>query len=644
VSLTVFAYVVIAAGRVLCAAAGARDVGPGGEYALGVLATCLAVYALSAVLGLSAAAAFGAVAAIVVVLDLVGARNHGAGVDWRALAGFALCVAFTAAWCSGPASAYVTLRGQDVFPAWDDYFVHGALISQFGDVRALGRGSIFVADFPPSFYHYASYLSAAPLAGMLDRPGLPLAVSAWLPLGFLAMTGGAYALGERLAGAAGGIAALAAVAILPDASNYGLRNGLFSFHWSLLASPGATYALGASFVSLVFLDRWASGRSTSALTLSTLLVASSLLFRAHVFALCAPAWLATAVFCGAAPGVRKGRLALWLITVLGVAAVGTSLVLTHLSAAVPGHWRFAGRALGQFLTQVNGEQEPTAYTDVYANLVRELDPTLAMAAGIVLVYVAALGVFVALLPAAVAFARKRRSLRPLDVFPGFLALCWLLVILFAPFPWYGDPAELVQRPFVLLYAVAAIWSLCLLLRGVRSRSTAGVNAPWNAAFVCSLLALPALALGADSLGRAKPDWAQPHVERRLAPGLVDAADFLRRHAKPGDRFAMSELGAGFAVVDLAAETCALSGVPAYLARPYLEMIKDPPRKAVASARLAALGNVDRQTDYESATEMLQHLHVQWYVVANGRGPRWDPTRRRAAFVAKSVSIYDLSLH
>jgi len=643
-SLTVFAYVVIAAGRLLCAAAGARDVGPGGEYVLGVLASCLAVYALSAALGLSAAAAFGALAAVVVVLDVVGARKGGAPVDWRALGGFALCAAFTAAWCSGPASAYVTLRTQDVFPMWDDYFFHGAVISQFGDIRAVGRGSIFLADFPASFYHYASYMAAAPLAPMLDLPGLPLAVSVWLPLGFLSVTAGAYVLGERLAGAAGGVAALAAVAILPDASTYGLRNGLFSFHWSVLAVPGSTYAIGASFLSLIFLDQWNKERSGPALALSAVLAVSTILFRAQLFVLFLPAWLATAVFCRKSHGGRNSLIGILLVAGLGAAAVGTNLALAHLAATDPGFWRFSGNALPLFLRQVNSRQEPTAYTDVYAYLTMDHDPLLALAAGIVLVFAAALGAFLILLPAALVLARRRGVLRGIDVFPGFLAFCWLLLMLFAPVPWNGDSTELTHRPFVLVYAAAAIWTLCLALRGLLIRDTRGAQHAGPAALACALLALPALAMNAESMGYPKPHWAQPHAMRRVVSGLRDAAAFLRREAQPGDRFAVAELYSGLAVVGTAAEVCALSGVPAYLARPYLEMIKDRPRKALASARLAALSNVDRQTDYKAATEMLRSLRVQWYVVANGRGPRWDPARRRAAFVAKSVSIYDLSQH
>lgn len=628
------AYVVTASGRLLLAAAGAHDAGLGTAYVLGLLTTCLVVYALSALMPLTAGAAFGVVAAATLVADIATARRRPTvPPDWRSLAAFALCVAFTAAWTSGPAAAYDALRTDGVFRAWGDYFFHGALISQLGDVRMLGRGSILLADHPSSFYHFASYLSAAPLSGILDQPGLQLAVSIWLPLGFLAMTASACALGERLAGAAGGLAALAAVAILPDASTYGLRNGLFSFHWSLLAIAGATYALGAALLSVVFLDRWSEDRSSPAMWLSALLVASCVVFRAHLFVLHAPAWLATVALC-ATPPRHRSRIALLVLAALGMGAATVSLLLTHLSATDPEFWRFSGRALGPFLTQIHGAQEPTAYTGVYDDLASKPDSGFALTAGIVLAYVAALGVFVVLLPVAHALARHRDRLRPIDAFPAFVACCWLLLMLFAPVPWLGDPTELTHRPFVLLYAVATVWTLCLAIRGVVARML------WPMTLALCLFALPAVMVGAAGMAWPKPDWAQSHATHRLEPGLLEAAAFLRRQAvRPGDTFAVAGLSDELAVVDVAAQLASLSGLPAYLARPYLEMIKDAPRKAVVTARLAALREIDRQTDYAAAAAMLQHIGVRWYVVTGEQGPRWDPARRHAAFVARSVGVY-----
>ena len=632
------AYVTMATGRLLLVAARAPDADVCAAWTMGLLGICLGIYALTAAFPLSAATAFGIVAVVVLGLEIALARRrHGPLPDWRASIGFALCVAFTAAWCNAPAGAYEVLRAEGMLPVWPDFFIHGGLISQFGDSRAVAHQSIYLADVPSSFYHYASYAAAAALAGILDQPGLPVATAAWLPLGFLAMSAGAYALGERLAGAAGGLAALAAVVILPDASNYGLRNGVFSFHWMLLATPGATYALGAAFLSLALLDRWIAERSRGALVASALLAGSMVLFRAHIFVLYFPAWLATAIFCGAAERNRKALLAILPLAGIGAAAAATVLV-AHLESTGSGYW-FRGLALDGFLTHAHTAQEPTAYTGVYADLASKHGGGVTIAAGILLAFVAALGAFLVLLPVALTLAGRRRLLRPIDACPAFLAFCWLLLMVFAPVPWHGDPTELIHRPFVLLYAGAAIWTLCLALRSVAAQAGEAPNRLWPTGLAGALLALPAIIVSAQGMASPKFRWGQQEVAARVEPGLVEAAAYLRRQARVGDIFAAGGLSAQYTHFDLPTRLCALTGIPAYLSRPHLEMIKDGPRKTLAGARLAALREVEQQADYAAAIDLLRRLPVQWYAVAGEEGPRWDPARDRAAFSAGMISIY-----
>jgi hypothetical protein len=140
---------------------------------------------------------------------------------------------------------------------------------------------------------------------------------------------------------------------------------------------------------------------------------------------------------------------------------------------------------------------------------------------------------------------------------------------------------------------------------------------------------------------AKPKfrWGENDAAARVAPGVVEAAAFLRRHAVPGDRFALAGMTAAYAPFDLSTQLCALSGVPAYLSRPYFEMNKDAPRRAVAAARLAALQEIERLGDYGAAVQALRSLKVQWYVVAGDEGPRWDPARASAAFKSGTVALY-----
>jgi hypothetical protein len=472
---------------------------------------------------------------------------------------------------------------------------------------------------------------------MLDQPGLPIATSAWLPLGFLAMLAGAYALGERLADSAGGVAALAALAIIPDASNYGLRNGFFSFHWTITTTVGATYALGAALVSVVFLDRWTTERSRAALAASALLALASLLFRVQIFLLYFPAWLAAAAICSAREGRMRRRVGRLMLVGLAAGAVTCYLIIDHLLATDPGFWWFQGGALEGFLRSVHMDQEPTAYTGLYAYLQSLGAPALALTAGIVLAIVAALGAFVILLPAACLLAREKRVLKPIDALCGLLFYCWLLLMLFAPVLFNGDSTDLIHRPFVLLYAAVAIWTLCLVLRVVALRFDQ--VRVWLALLLVAILALPAIVSDAAGMMHPKFRWGERYVTMRIPPGLVDAAAFMRKHAAVGDVFAVAGMSAAYATIDLPLQVCALSGMPAYLSRPFLEMSKNGPRARVAAARLAELHAVDAAPDYGAAMQQLRAIDVRWYLVADGNAPRWDPALKRAAFVARSVALY-----
>ena len=236
------------------------------------------------------------------------------------------------------------------------------------------------------------------------------------------MSAGAYALGERLAGAAGGLAALAAIVILPDASNYGLRNGAFSFHWMVLAAPGATYALGAAFLSLVLLDRWIAERSPGALVASALLAGSMLLFRAHIFlpATFPPGWRPPSSVAQPSAGARRCSPSLPLA---GVVIAGAATVLVaHLGEhGFSDTGSAVSRSTGSSPTRTPPRSQPPIRASMpiwQAN--RAAAP---IAAGIVLAFVAALGAFLVLLPAAMALARRRgvaEADRRVSCFPRLL--------------------------------------------------------------------------------------------------------------------------------------------------------------------------------------------------------------------------------
>ena len=616
IATAVLVLVVMAAGRVMLHAAGAQDLPAAAAWVLGVFSTSLAVYALVAGLGLLAATAFGVWAAAVALLAILG-RREAASMEAKDLVGLALCAILAFLWCRDIAAAPAVLAREGVLPAWGDHFIHGGLISLFGDPRAAGRQSMELADFPARAYHFASYFIAAALAAPLDVPGLPLSTSVWLPLGFLTLCAGAYALGAVLAGPAGGIAAVAAVALLPDTSMYGLRNAVFGFHWNVLSSPGAGYGIGASLLGFALLARWMRKRDARPLAAGAALVAGAVLFRVHAFLVAFPAWLAT--LGPATRFVQRHKLACLL-------AAATVFALF-----VKGYYDATGalQVLPWFLEVAHDAQHAAAYPGWYRYLYEWHGYRIAHAVGVLLVLGAAFGALLLAYPISLWLARGRMP--ALAAAPAVLLATYLVLILTAPVSPFGYPHELVHGSFTLPYAALAVWTSAALVLRFRVR--------WRVLLLCVALALPLLWSGARALGAPKFAWGAQFDSWRVAQGLPQAATFLRERARPGEMFALQGLSFdSLAAIDAATQLAALSGVPAYLARPAVHK-SGGERQATALARHAALTEVAEQSSAPAALRRLRELGVAWYVVADGSGPRWDPGRRLAAFTSGGVAVY-----
>jgi len=618
-AMALFVFVVMSAGLLLLRAVDAADMPASAAWVLGIFATAIAIYALVMAFELLAATAFAIWAVMVAALAFF-LRPRSIVVMRVGRAeplGFLLCAAVTLLWCRHSAEAPAVLARTGVLPVWIDYVIHGGLISGFGDALAQGRQSFQLAGFPRPFYHYASYLLPAVLAAPLDLPGLPLATSAWLPLGFFTLCAGGYLLGHTLAGPGGGVAAVAVLTLVPEAGDYGLRNAFFSFDWHVLTHPTAAYALGIALASFAFLKRWCDERRPRLLALSVALAAGLLVFRAHVFVLALPAVLATAAIATAE--FRRRRL---LYTAAALA------LLLGLWGMVEGQ-----RALRPFLATVH-DQPGIAYAGWYDFLLQHYGAGVALPAGVLLVFPVFLGVFTLLYPIAL-WLRHRSAF---DALPLLLIAGYAALMALAPIPANGDPTELTQRPFVLVYAVVAIWTVAVFVERLALRwvlAVAGAafvalwphNGPWPEA--------------------PKFSWGWKYYARTLTPGLVQAAAFLRREGRPGDEFAVQglqqgwvpTLRPGWVPTDAAVELAALSGMPVYIARPYIHMARGGESQLVAEQRHAALEAVAREMRSSAALERLAALGVRWYVVTGERGPAWDRERRLAVFSDRRVAVY-----
>jgi hypothetical protein len=204
---------------------------------------------------------------------------------------------------------------------------------------------------------------------------------------------------------------------------------------------------------------------------------------------------------------------------------------------------------------------------------------------------------------------------------------------FAPVPAHGDPTELTHRPFVLVYAVIAVWTASVLIN-------AAARHAWAAALAASGLALVLVWPQTGMLGELpKFGWGWLYYGRDTTAGLPQAAAFLRASARPGDTLAAHGLRMVWVPTDLATELAALTGMPVYIARPYVHIAGGGRRREVVLQRYAALDSVGRESRPDEALARLRQLNIQWYVVAGEQGPPWDRERRRAVFAERKVAVY-----
>jgi hypothetical protein len=620
--------VVMLAGSLILRAARAAEMPAPAAWVLGVAATALALYGLVACFHLLAASAFALWAGLVLLATIGVRRRWGAVrrvVGAHAAAALFLCGAATLFWCWQLAEVPAVLARDGVLSTWVDQFIHGSVISQFGDARAPAHTSMELAGVASLPYHFASYMLPAALARPLDLPGLTLATSVWVPLGFFTVCAGAYALGFALAGAAGGLAALGSLTLLPDAASYGLYNRLFGYYWYVLAVPTASYAVGIALLAIAFLKRWLDERSRHALVAGGALVVACALVRFHVFLLLLPAWTACAAL--AIPLVRRR----WL----GCAAGALAL----LGVFVWGFYRVSPdtpHALELFLDVAHNQQQPVAYWGLYGGLTALYGPQVAVPIGVLLVLLATLGMFALFYPLSLFSLRRARALQAIDALPLALLACYLALILTAPVPSHGDATEFTQRPFVLVYAVFAVWTAAGLASWITLHGGIGQRRVWLP------LVIAGAALVMWTLRYTVGDWRWAYAYR-VAQGLPQAAAFVRARALPGDVLAANDLHPSLVTTDVAVQLASLTGVPAYLARPFTQLSGGGERAHIALQRYIALRGVERESSVERARARLHALGIRWYVVAESdrRGPRWDPERKDASFVERMVAVYEV---
>ena len=518
-----------------------------------------------------------------------------------------ICLGATTLWCQDSIHPISVHGNVVVMKPWVDGFYHAVHIRIFG----ASHGASSIEDFrlagvPARLYHYGMYLTPALIKQASAIHSYAAFAGILAPVGVFFTGLAAYAFFGSLWGAWPGLAAAAALLLLPDGAQQGMQNTFMSYHWLTQISPSATYGLALLAVAWLFVIRGCTQGNRLQVIAGWLVSGILLFYKLHFFIASALLLLLVPpLFFSARLGLRKRALWAGSASVVYV----TALVYGQKVPGVP-PIRFDGSSVGEVLRLVRSFATHGAlrtYLDQHTG--PKVPFTSNLLIGIPYILLAALGLFVPLLVILVIRLRRRTSLLyvlfPLLLIGNFLAMFFGLALDFTR----STPDELSHRPVMVMYFFVVAWvGGALGLTLLESRRLSRVARPAIIGLGIVLMAVPAfLGSGVQRM------WAMPRVSPVQLPiGLVRAAQYIHEHGGPEDVFQDSQFDRTYTVAALSERRAFASHTMTRM--PYHSEIVE--QRAVAIDRFMGI----RQPKLVAATA--RALGFRWFLLEPGDRVDW----------------------
>ena len=548
-----------------------------------------------------------------------------APVSWTGLWVVGLSLLAATLWCQDSLRPFEIGANTTTVKSWLDSYYHTVHIRIFG----AAHGAASIEDFrmvgvPARIYHYAAYLTPALIKQLAEIPSYTAFAGIMVPLGIFFTGLGAYVLVSSFWGGWSGVAACAALLLIPDGAQQGIRNTFMSYHWMAQISPGATVGLAILAIAWLFILRGCLRGNPYQIGLGWLIGAAAVFYKAQFF-------IANALLLFIAPPLflrgLKLRLRIpWLL--LASAMVIAAIVLTQRIPGLP-LIRLDGSTTGRLLTLVNSFADPgplreffTAHFRMQHTLLQQL------LIGAPYFVFESLGV-VALLFPVLAIGLRKRLAPPLLIFPVLLMINFLVMALGLALDnrGIGTPEELQHRPFVWMYFVwlawvggAAGWSLG------QSRRCAPFAKPVILGLALALMVVPALKGPGIQNIRTMADAS--NVANPTS--LLRAAKFIRTHGQVQDVFQDSSFDRTYLVSALSDR------------RPFVErmLVRVAHNEQLVAKRTAAVQDFMQLGSPEAVLAAAREMGIRWFLLRPGQSVQWPPAiMTRPAFVAGDTRVF-----
>ena len=344
-----------------------------------------------------------------------------------------------------------------VFRFWQDSFIHARLISAFAQSHGLGTISdIYASGTPTQVYHYASYVAPAAVSAITGNAAVDIFASFYLPFGILLTGLAAFSLSASIWGKWPGLAASAALILLPDAYQQGFANPYLSYNFMQQVNPGGLYGVACIALAWLFiLDGCKTGKYSS-VALGYALTIVDLAYKAQIFV--ANAFLAMIYPCLFFSRMRWHRRL--IIGLLFVTVFMFIVAKTQTIAQVP-TLRLDGSSAREYLNLLIDQWEPGRLKSFFSRWFWWTDqPLRREVLGVVMILLATFGAWI--IACAAVIYTQRRILGPaLLLFPVLIIVNYLTMSLGLAMNYngIGRPEELLNRPLVWAYFAVVVWTV-----------------------------------------------------------------------------------------------------------------------------------------------------------------------------------------
>ncbi len=537
-----------------------------------------------------------------------------------------ICLCAATLWCQDSIRP-ISVQGNVVLvKPWVDGFYHAVHIRIFG----ASHGASSIEDFrlagvPARLYHYGVYLTPALVKQISGIHSYTAFAGILSPMGVFFTGLAAYAFFGSLWGAWPGMAAAAALLLLPDGVQQGMQNTFMSYHWLTQISPSATYGLALLAVAWLFVIRGSVQGNRLQVIAGWLVSGIVIFYKLHFF-------FASALLLLLIPPLFfHGHIRLRWRVLWAASASVVYFATIFFGQKVPGVplIRFDGSAVGEILKLVNSFTPPgTLRTYLDHHIGRKSSVSSNLLIGGPFILLATLGLFVLGLVILVIRLRRRTSLLyvlfPLLLIANFLVMFFGLALDFNR----STPDELSHRPVMIVYFFVVAWiGAALGLSLIESPRLSRIARPVIVGLSILLMAVPA-AFGRD----VQRMWAMPTISPvKLPIALIRAAQYIHDNGSAEDVFQDSQFDRTYTVAALSERRAFASRTMTRM--PYhSEMVE---QRALAIDRFMGI----RQPKLVVATA--RALGFRWFLLEPGDRVDWPAEIvNRPAFQMGQFRLYE----